>query len=159
LQPHRAKFAEKVKDVHELLDELGTIPPAGRIEEVATYHDACHLAHAQSITEAPRRLLAKIPGLQLRPLPEAGICCGSAGVYNLEEAEMSDRLARRKLENILATGARIVLAANAGCLLQIAAQVRLNGHPLRVMHPMDLLDLSYREEQLAYSPQEERTSP
>jgi len=147
LQPHRTKFAEKVKDVHELLDELGTIPPGGRIEEVATYHDACHLAHAQSITEAPRRLLAKIPGLELRPLPEAGICCGSAGVYNLEEAEMSDRLARRKLENILSTGARIVLAANAGCLLQIAAQVRRNGHPLRVMHPMDLLDLSYREEQ------------
>lgn len=147
LQPHRQEFAAKVKDVHEFLDELGAVPPSGRIEEIATYHDACHLGHAQSITEAPRRLLAKIPGLQLRDLPETEICCGSAGTYNLNEADLSDRLARRKLQNILSTGARIVLAANAGCLLQIAREVRRNGHPLLVMHPMDLLDLSYRGEQ------------
>ncbi|MBN2473407.1 MAG: (Fe-S)-binding protein [Pirellulales bacterium] len=147
LQPHREKFAAKVMDVHEFLDQLGAIPPSGRIDEVATYHDACHLGHAQEITEAPRRLLSKIPGLQLRELPETEICCGSAGTYNLNEAEMSDRLARRKLENILSTGARIVLVANAGCLLQIGREVRQNGHPLLVMHPMDLLDLSYRGEQ------------
>ncbi len=147
LQPHREKFAAKVKDVHELLDTLGLVPPSGRIDQIATYHDACHLGHAQSITEAPRRLLAKIPGLKLVDLPETEICCGSAGTYNLNEAEMSDRLARRKLENILSTGARIVLAANAGCLLQIQREVRRGGHPLLVMHPMDLLDLSYRGEQ------------
>ncbi|MCE5266552.1 MAG: 4Fe-4S dicluster domain-containing protein, partial [Planctomycetaceae bacterium] len=57
LQPHRAKFAAKVKDVNEFLDSLGAIPPTGRIDAVATYHDACHLAHAQGITAAPRRLL------------------------------------------------------------------------------------------------------
>ena len=147
LQPHREKFGAKVMDVHEFLDQLGAIPPGGRIDEVATYHDACHLGHAQEITEAPRRLLAKIPGLQLRELPETEICCGSAGTYNLNEADMSDRLARRKLENILGTGARIVLAANAGCLLQIGREVRENDHPLLVMHPMELLDLSYRGEQ------------
>jgi glycolate oxidase iron-sulfur subunit len=145
LQPHRDKFSKKVKDVHEFLDALGVVPPSGRIEATATYHDACHLAHGQGITAAPRRLLAKIPGLVLRDLPEAGICCGSAGTYNLNEAQMSDRLARRKLENILGTGAQIVLAANAGCLLQIQREVRQQGLPLRVMHPMDLLDLSYRE--------------
>lgn len=144
LRPHREKFAAKVKDVHEFLDELGFSPPGGRIEAVATYHDACHLGHAQQITEPPRRLLARIPGLQLRELPETEICCGSAGTYNLNEAEMSDRLARRKMQNILSTGAQIVLAANAGCQLQIAREVRQNGHPLLVMHPMDLLDLSYR---------------
>ena len=66
LQPHRARFAAKVKDVHEFLDALGLVPPGGRIEATATYHDACHLAHAQGIAAAPRRLLAKIPGLQLR---------------------------------------------------------------------------------------------
>ena len=70
LQPHRARFAAKVKDVHEFLDALGVVPPGGRIEAVATYHDACHLAHAQGIAAAPRRLLAKIPGLELRELPE-----------------------------------------------------------------------------------------
>ena len=147
LQPHREKFAAKVKDINEFLDELGMIPPTGRIEAVATYHDACHLAHAQGITAAPRRLLSRIPGLQLRELPESGICCGSAGTYNLNEAEMSDRLARRKIENILSTGARIVLASNAGCLLQIQREVRQRKLPLTVMHPMDLLDLSYRGEQ------------
>ena len=101
LQPHRAKFAAKVKDVHEFLDALGAVPPGGRIEATATYHDACHLAHAQGVAAAPRRLLAKIPGLELRELPESGICCGSAGTYNLNEPAMSDRLAARKMENIL----------------------------------------------------------
>ena len=147
LQPHRARFAEKVRDVHEFLDVLGAVPPSGRIELPATYHDACHLGHAQSITAAPRRLLGKIPGLDLRELPETELCCGSAGTYNLDEAEMADRLSRRKLENILGTEARIVLAANAGCLLQIGSQIRQAGHRLSVMHPMELLDLSYREEQ------------
>jgi glycolate oxidase iron-sulfur subunit len=148
LQPHRAKFAAKVKDINEFIDSLGMIPPQGRIEAVATYHDACHLAHAQGITAAPRRLLAKVPGLEMRDLPETGICCGSAGTYNLREAEMSDQLARRKIENVLATGARVVLASNAGCLLQIQAEVERNRLPLLVMHPMDLLDLSYRGEPL-----------
>ena len=133
-----------MKDVHEFLDALGAVPPGGRIGAVATYHDACHLAHAQGIAAAPRRLLAKIPGLELRELPETGVCCGAAGTYNLDQPAMSDRLARRKLANILATGAQIVLAANAGCLLQIQRQARRDGHPLLVMHPMDLLDLSYR---------------
>jgi len=144
LQPHREKFASKVRDVHEFLDALGPIPPAGRIDAVATYHDACHLGHAQRVTDAPRRLLAKIPGLQLRDLPESEMCCGSAGTYNLNEAAMADRLARRKLQNILSTGADIVLAANAGCLLQIQREVRQQGHRIRVMHTMDLLDMSYR---------------
>jgi glycolate oxidase iron-sulfur subunit len=115
---------------------------------VAAYHDACHLGHAQGITAAPRRLLTKVPGLELRELPESGFCCGSAGTYNLTEADMADRLARRKIENILGTGARIVLASNAGCLLQIQREVRRNRLPLLVMHPMDLLDLSYRAEPL-----------
>jgi len=149
LQPHREKFAAKVKDINEFLDELGLIPPTGRIETVATYHDACHLGHAQGIMDAPRRLLAAIPGLELCELPESSMCCGSAGTYNLNEAEMSDRLARRKLQNILATGARIVLASNAGCLLQIQREVRQNKLPLLVMHPMDLLDMSYRGKQPA----------
>jgi glycolate oxidase iron-sulfur subunit len=144
LQPHREKFAAKVRDVNEFLDQLGLIAPSGRIEVDATYHDACHLAHAQGITSAPRRLLAAIPGLRLHDLPESGICCGSAGVYNLNEAEMSDRLVRRKVDNIISTGARIVLASNAGCLMQIDGEIRRRRLPIMVMHPMELLDLSYR---------------
>jgi glycolate oxidase iron-sulfur subunit len=148
LQPHRARFAEKVKDVHEFLDKLGVVPFSGRIEVSAVYHDSCHLAHAQRVATAPRRLLARIPGLDLRELPEAAVCCGAAGTYNLTEPEMSDRLSRRKLDNILGTGAKVVLAANAGCLLQIQREVRRAGLPIQVMHPMELMDLSYRGEGL-----------
>jgi glycolate oxidase iron-sulfur subunit len=149
LQPHRARFSAKVKDVHEFLDNLGVVPFGGRIEVAATYHDSCHLAHGQRVVAAPRRLLAKIPGLDLRDLPEAGICCGAAGTYNLTEPEMSDRLSHRKLENIVSTGARVVLTANAGCLLQIQREVRQAGLGIQVMHPMELMDLSYRGETLA----------
>jgi glycolate oxidase iron-sulfur subunit len=146
-QAEREKLAAKIKDVHEFLDSLGFIPPKGTIHATATYHDACHLGHAQKIKEAPRRLLAQVPGLQMRDLPETELCCGAAGTYNLTEPEMAGQLSRRKLNNILKTGARLVLTGNAGCLLQIAREARQQGQPLWIAHPMDLLDLSYRGEQ------------
>jgi len=146
-QPARKAFAEKVRDVNEFLDALGLVPPAGRIDAVATYHDACHLGHAQKITDPPRRLLAQIPGLVLRDLPETEICCGSAGTYNLNHAPMARALGHRKLANIKATGARIALASNAGCLLQIMREVRQAREPILVMHPIELLDMSYRGQQ------------
>ncbi len=143
-QSQRARFAAKVKDIHEFLDSLGLVPPPGEVRLTATYHDACHLGHAQKITEAPRRLLAQIPGLEVRELPETELCCGAAGTYNLTQPEMSARLSRRKLQNILSTGARAVVTGNAGCLLQIARQAREEGHSLWIAHPIELLDLSYR---------------
>ena len=143
----RGDLASKVRDISEFLDQLGLITPPGEMPLVATYHDACHLGHAQKIREAPRRLLAKIPGLKLVDLPETELCCGAAGTYNLTEPDMSARLSRRKMENIVATGANTVVTANAGCLLQIAREARAQGRPLRVVHPVDLLDLSYRRQQ------------
>jgi glycolate oxidase iron-sulfur subunit len=89
--------------------------------------------------------LSQIPGLILKDLPETEICCGAAGTYNLTEPEMSDRLSRRKLANILTTGARAVLTANAGCLLQIDREARREKQNLWIAHPMDILDMSYRE--------------
>jgi glycolate oxidase iron-sulfur subunit len=145
-QTMRQGFADKVRDVNEFLDGLGLIAPEGRIPLVATYHDACHLGHAQKIREAPRRLLAKIPGLELRELPESELCCGAAGTYNLTEPEMAGQLSRRKLANIRSTGARCVVTANAGCQLQIAREAREQGEKLWVTHPIELLDLSYRRE-------------
>jgi glycolate oxidase iron-sulfur subunit len=145
-QAEREKLAAKVRDISEFLDGLGLVAPRGEIPLVATYHDACHLGHAQKIREAPRRLLAQIPGLKLRELPEAELCCGAAGTYNLTEPEMSARLSQRKLANILSTGAQAVITANAGCLLQIAREARAQGQRLWVTHPVDLLDLSYREQ-------------
>ncbi len=136
-------FAGKVKDVSEFLVELGPVPPQGEIRMKATYHDACHLCHAQKIRDQPRALLGLVPGLQLVPLSESEICCGAAGSYNLTEGEMADRLADRKLKNILATGAEAVIMGNAGCSLQIQAALRDAKSPIRVVHPMEILDWSY----------------
>lgn len=148
-QSQRQAFAHKVRDCSEFLDDLGLIPPPGHIPCTATYHDACHLAHAQKITHAPRRLLSRVPGLRLIDLPESEICCGAAGTYNLTEPEMAQRLSRRKLEHIRQTGASVVITANAGCILQIARQARLDRWPLKVIHPIDVLDASYQRIPLA----------
>jgi len=145
-QPIRAAWSEKVRDVNEFLAALGPVRPEGEIHAIATYHDACHLLHAQKIRDAPRELLAQIPGLELRDLPETELCCGAAGTYNLTEPEMSARLSRRKLENIRRTGAQMCIAANAGCALQIAREARAQGLRLKVVHPMQMLDWSYRDE-------------
>ncbi len=149
-QAERQRFADKVKDVHEFLDQLGLQAPTGELPVTATYHDACHLAHAQQIRAAPRNLLRQIPGLKLIELPESELCCGAAGTYNLTEPEMSARLGTRKLRNVTGTGARIAVTANAGCQLQILREARRHGERLPVYHPLDLLDLSYRREQLPF---------
>ncbi len=138
------RFAHKVKDVTEFLAALGPIQPTGEVKRKAAYHDACHLAHAQRIREQPRELLSLVPGLELVPLAESDICCGAAGSYNLTEGEMADRLAERKLRNILATGADTLVSANAGCTLQIQAALKQAGHDIWVAHPMEILDRSYR---------------
>ena len=137
------KLAGKVKDVSEFLSALGPIAPQGEVRIKATYHDACHLCHAQKIREQPRELLSLVPGLELVPLAESEICCGAAGSYNLTQGEMADQLADRKIKNILATGAEAVIMGNAGCSLQIQAALRQAGAPVWVAHPMEILDLSY----------------
>ncbi len=147
-QAQRERFADKVRDVHQFLDSLGLIAPRGWVGATATYHDACHLGHAQKIKEPPRRLLRQVPGLDLKELPESDICCGAAGTYNLTEPEMATRLSRRKLGHVLGTGASVVITANAGCILQIAREARDQGRPLQVLHPMEVLDKSYRGERL-----------
>jgi len=138
------RFTDKVRDVSEFLIELGPKTPSGSIPLRAAYDDACHLMHAQKLTDPPRQLLALVPDLQLIEVPESEICCGAAGSYNLTEPEMSDRLARRKVANIRQTEAQAVLTANAGCALQIQASLRSAGLPLWVAHPMQVLDMSYR---------------
>lgn len=140
----REGFAHKIKDVCEFLAELGPVPPTGKIEATATYHDACHLAHAQKVREQPRKLLKMIPGLNLVELTESDLCCGAAGTYNLTEPEMADRLGKRKLDNIRQTGAQLVVTGNVGCLMQIARESRMQGEAIRVIHPIELLDRSYR---------------
>jgi glycolate oxidase iron-sulfur subunit len=103
------------------------------------------LLHAQKIHDAPRRLLAQIPGLELHELPESELCCGAAGTYNLTQPEMSARLSRRKLDNIRKTKADVAITSNAGCALQIAREAREQGERLAVVHPMEVLDWSYHK--------------
>ncbi|MHB1559171.1 MAG: (Fe-S)-binding protein, partial [Isosphaeraceae bacterium] len=139
-----ARFVARVKDVSEFLVALGPIPPAHPIEATATYHDACHLCHAQQVRSQPRALLGLIPGLKVVPLEESEICCGAAGTYNLTQPEMSERLGRRKMDHIEATGAEMVVTGNVGCILQIARKVKERGRSMEVVHPIDLLDRAYR---------------
>jgi glycolate oxidase iron-sulfur subunit len=133
------RFAGRVRDVTEVLDAVGAAPADVGPRRRVTYHDACHLAHAQGVREAPRRLLARVPNLELVELPEADVCCGSAGSYNLTEPAMARRLRERKVDHILATGAEIVAVANPGCALQIAAGLKARGSSVRVVHPVELL--------------------
>ena len=139
------QFASKVKDVTEFLSELGPRPPKHGIPATMTYHDACHLCHAQQIRAQPRELLGLIPELKLVPLAESEICCGAAGSYNLTQPEMADRLGERKVNHILDTQAEAVVTGNAGCSLQIQSMLRShNRSDVCVYHPIELLDMSYR---------------
>src|SRR6266853_3839489 len=114
-----ARFQSKVRDVHEFLMALGPVKPTHPLPMRATYHDACHLCHAQQIRKPPRQLLEMIPELELVPLAETEICCGAAGSYNITQPEMADRLGERKAKNVLDTGAQAVFTSNVGCILQI----------------------------------------
>lgn len=145
--PRAAAIARKTRDLTEFLDEIGLSPP-GEVPVTVTYQDACHLAHAQRITAAPRRLLRAIPGVRLVEMAEPALCCGSAGVYNLTRPGYADVLMRRKARNILATGAEVVVTANPGCYLQLLAGLRDaagDGRPaVEVRFLVELLDRAYR---------------
>ena len=137
------KFVAKSKDISEFLMELGPIQPTHPLPIRATYHDACHLRHAQQIAKPPRQLLEMIPGLELVPLPESELCCGAAGSYNLTQPEMATRLGDRKTANIRATGAQAVFMGNVGCILQIARHLRKTAPDIWVAHTIDALWASY----------------
>jgi glycolate oxidase iron-sulfur subunit len=137
------RFVAKVKDISEFLVSLGPIPPTHPVPLKVAYHDACHLCHAQGVRSQPRQLLGMIPGLELLPLDESEICCGAAGTYNLTQPEMSERLGRRKMDRIEATGAELVATGNVGCLLQIARKIKERNSKIEIAHPIDLLDRAY----------------
>ncbi|HYR93394.1 MAG TPA: (Fe-S)-binding protein, partial [Methylomirabilota bacterium] len=115
----------------------------GTLRARAAYDDPCHLIHGQRISEQPRELLRAIPGLELVPLTEADMCCGSAGTYNVSQPELSRALLDRKIGHVLASGADMLITANPGCQMQLAAGVRAAGAHVTVMHLMDVLDQAY----------------
>ena len=136
-----AEFSAKVRDISELLAEIGPVAPRQPINARVAYHDACHLAHAQGVRTQPRAVLRAVPGMTVMDIPEADICCGSAGIYNLVQPEPAGDLGRRKVENIASTGPDAVVTSNAGCLLQIRRYLDA-GVPL--FHPVQLIDASIR---------------
>ncbi|HWD17921.1 MAG TPA: (Fe-S)-binding protein [Verrucomicrobiae bacterium] len=139
-------WSRKLKDVHEWLAEIGIEKPARPDATTrVTYHDSCHLCHGQKITRAPRETLRAIPGIELVELPEASWCCGSAGIYNITQPEMSRKLLLRKLAHIESTHAAVVASANPGCTVQIEAGLREAGGAVKVLHPISILADAYRQ--------------
>ncbi len=141
-------FSLRVRDVMEFLAEHGIDTPAhgpdgdGSIR--VAYHDACHALRAQHIKEQPRALLRLLPGVEISEISNDDRCCGAAGLYNVLEPEMSERLMNQKAEAIAGTAAALVASANPGCTMQIAAGLRAIGVEAEVLHPVEILDRSYR---------------
>lgn len=134
-------FTSRVRDVSELLADLEPRAARHPVGARVAYHDACHLAHAQGVRIQPRELLRAIPGLELVETPDAEICCGSAGIYNLIEPEAAAELGRRKAAGMATVRPDAVATANAGCLLQIR---RYLGDGVPLFHPIELIDASIR---------------
>jgi glycolate oxidase iron-sulfur subunit len=165
----RAKeWDRKAKDIHEWLVEINFRHPNARrpddrgysIESSAlprqshgdggspisvTYHESCHLCHGQKVVKQPRQILAAIPGIECRDLPESNWCCGSAGIYNITQPETAGRLQQRKADNIQKSGAAVVATSNPGCHLQLVNGLRASG--IQVTQPVTLLAQAYRQEQ------------
>ena len=132
-------------DLAEYLAELGPAAERHPLPLTIAYHDACHLAHAQNVRSQPRALLSGVPGVRLVEVAESAICCGSAGTYTLFRPDASRELGDRKAERVAATGADLVVSANPGCTMQIAAGLRRRGgRPIPVAHTAQVLDASLR---------------
>ena len=139
------QFVSKMKDVNEFLAGIDLRPPTHKLQKTVTYQDSCHLLHGQKIKTAPRKLLAQVPGLELREMHGADICCGSAGIYNVVENQMAMQILDEKMTNVNRTEADWIVTANPGCMLQLEAGARLHGRNQRVLHVVEVLDLAYRQ--------------
>ncbi len=153
------RFAAGVADIQEFLERLGLsesfrqalkplrhadgMPATAERPLRLAYHDACHMLHGQGIREQPRALLRRIPHVQIREAVEAGVCCGSAGIYNLVQPEEAAELGRIKANDLSNTGADLAVSANIGCSLQIRRHMESAPRPIPVLHPVQLLAASH----------------
>ncbi len=141
----RAKaFAAKCKDITEVLSDLPSRAARNPLRLRVAFHDSCHLQHAQGVRSQPRQLLGNIPGLELTEIPEAAICCGSAGIYNLVQPDAANALGDRKAQLIAPLNPEVVATGNPGCLLQLQSSLSRQGHPTPVVHTIQLVDASIR---------------
>lgn len=137
------QFVSRTRDITEFLADIDLVPPGRAVPVRVTYQDPCHLANGQGVRLQPRKLLQAIPGLELRELPESDQCCGSAGIYNLVQPEMSMALLDKKMSHAAGTGAAIIATANPGCMLQLKLGAQRRGLAVEVVHVVDLLDRAY----------------
>ncbi len=151
-QERAARLSARVRDLTEFLVDQRPgylqkrLPQTiGSGRKKITYQEPCHLVHAQRVRQEPRQLLQALPGIELIEMQESALCCGSAGIYNVTQPEMSKRLRERKISHILETNAEIVVTANPGCFLQLQAGLKEADSPIKVMHIADLLDEANRD--------------
>ncbi|MHB1169320.1 MAG: (Fe-S)-binding protein, partial [Longimicrobiales bacterium] len=137
------RVATRVRDIFEFLVERG-VRTGAPLPLRVTYDAPCHLHHGQRITRAPLDVLATIPGVELIPLDDSEECCGGAGIYGIQHPDLGGRIVNDKLDAIARTGAEVVVTGNPGCIMQIGAGLVLRGDDRPVLHPIELLDESYR---------------
>jgi len=146
-----ARFAVRVRDIAETLEQAGLPEPAVALHSARDpalplrvgYHDPCHLAHAQEVRSEPRALLRRLPGVQLLDLPNSDWCCGSAGVYNLAHPAMADAQLEQKMDSIAAVAPEVVVASNPGCAMHLARGAAERGLEVRIVHLVELLARAY----------------
>lgn len=137
------KFAAKVKDVTEFLQQLGLRKPVMQLNVKGTYQDPCHLAHGQRIRSAPRELLRAV-GMQLEEMPHPDQCCGSAGSYNVTQNDLSMKILDEKMKDIACTLPELVVTGNVGCMLQLRAGMKRANRNIPVKHVVEVLDSCYQ---------------
>jgi len=138
------ELSSKTKDIMEFLSDIGLKGKLHELNVRVTYQDACHLGSAQRIKSQPRQVMSQIPGLELTEMPESDVCCGSAGIYNLVQPDMSQSLLERKIDNLRTQKVDYLVAGNPGCLLQIKKGIDKYGLGIKTAHPIELVDWSYR---------------
>ena len=142
--PEAAEFGRLTRDVSEFLAAIELEPFRTPVRRSVTLQESCHLVHAQRIKDAPRQLLLALPGLEFTDLTQPELCCGSAGLYMLTEPEMSTRILDAKMRDVAGTGARTIVTANPGCMMQLQRGVQRAGLAADVKHVVELVDEAYR---------------
>ncbi|MFP3949332.1 MAG: (Fe-S)-binding protein, partial [Longimicrobiales bacterium] len=137
------ELSEEVRDVSEVLADVGP-RSGGTLPVRVAYDPPCHLVHAQRVADAPRSLLEAIPGLEVVPVENADECCGGAGIYGVTHPELGGRIGGDKVDAVVRSGAEVVITGNPGCIMQIGAGLRMARVDVPVVHPIELLDESYR---------------
>jgi len=136
-------FKSRLRDVTEFLTSIELNPNMKSMPYTVTYQDSCHLAHGQKIKAAPRTLLRAIPGIKFVEMPNADVCCGSAGIYNIIHNEMAMAILEKKMGYVNMVSPEVIATANPGCMLQLQAGVAKYGSSQRVLHVVELLDEAY----------------